>query len=387
MKALILAAGGGTSARPLTHALPKPMMPVVNRPVMEFLVEHLRRFGMNQILVNTGHHAPQIERHFGDGSLFGVDMAYSFEGSVNHGRLRAEPAGTAGALRHIHAHAGFFSETFVVLRGDVLADLDLHELLRHHRERGALATVAVREAPCRLAQRHGALNLDDDGRITGYRAKPAPDFAQDHLVDAGIYVFEPEILDWIPHGRPYDLATQLVPALVDAGAEIHGLRAAHPWQWHEIHGVPDLHAVNMKALRGEVAGFRMPGREVRPGVWTGLNVRADLDRCRIRGPVYLGGSAELEAGCTLEGPVVVGAGAVVEAGAHLEDSVVLAHTRIGAGAWLRGKVVGSQFCADAGGNVLDSRHTDIAWLFADARSLPAADTPERAAIRSAARAA
>ena len=384
MKALILAAGFGTRARPLTASLPKPMMPVVNRPVMAFLVDHLRRFGFNQIMVNTGHNAPQIERHFGDGGLFGVDMAYSFEGRSRAGRLQARPRGTAGAIRHIHEHAGFFNETFVVLSGDALADLDLQELLRFHRERGALATVVLREVPHRRPCRPGAPALDDDGRITGFRERAGLDAAERQWDSAGIYMFEPDVLDWIPRDRPFDILDQLIPALVGAGANVHGMLAARPWQWLEIRDMSDLHALNMKALKQEIVGFRMPGRELQPGVWAGLNVRADLARCHITPPVYLGGSAELEPGCSLVGPVVLGAGAVVERGATLQETVVLEHTRIGAGAWFKGKIVGSRFCAGTDGTVLDNRHTDISWLFADARSSHDATTPERTAVRAAA---
>ena len=149
---------------------------------------------------------------------------------------------------------------------------------------------------------------------------------------------------------------------------LFGMATEMPWQWLDIGKVPDFHEVNMSALRGTIDGFCMPGREVRPGVWMGLNVKANLDRCDIVAPVYIGGSAEIQDGARLIGPVTVGAGAVIETGAHVEKSVVMEYTRVGSGAYCHNKILRSNFCVSADGTVLDGSHTDTAWLFGDARS-------------------
>ena len=384
MKALILAAGRGTRVRPLTDTLPKPMIPIVNKPVMEFLVEHLRRFGIDRIMVNTSYRAPQIEQHFRDGSLFGVEMAYSFEGQMLNGALVDRPLGSAGAIRKIHDHSGFFDGTFVVICGDAVIDLDFHALLAYHREKQALATIALREVPEDEVSNYGVVVQDSHGRITEFQEKPSREAARSRLVNTGIYIFEPEILDWIPEQGPFDIGSQLFPKLAEFGERLYGLNLDFPWQWLDIGRVPDFHAVTMKALRGEIRGFRMPGREVRPGVWLGLNVKVNLDRCAVKPPVYIGGSAEVQDFCTLVGPLVVGAGAVVEAGAHLERSIVMEHTRVGGSAWLQDKIVGSHYCADSKGTVIDGRHTDTAWLFDDARSEAAALSADQAMLLDAA---
>ncbi len=384
MKALILAAGRGTRVRPLTDRLPKPMIPVVNKPVMAFLVEHLRRCGVGQIMVNTSYLSPQIEAYFRDGLRFDVEMAYSFEGREENGRLIDEPLGSAGAIQKIHRHSGFFDETFVVICGDAVIDLDLRELLRFHRERGALATIALREVPAEDVQHYGIVVQDEQGRITQFQEKPAPEQALSRLANTGIYIFEPEIVESIPFDRPYDIGGELFPKLAAQGG-LYGTTLSKPWQWLDIGRIGDFHEVTMKAMLGEINGFCMPGREVLPGLWVGLNVRINPERCRIEGPVYIGGSAEVADGATLIGPVCIGAGAVIEADAHLERSVVLEYTRVGRGGDFDGKILGSNFCVSADGTVLDSSHTDIGWLFADARSDDLSLTDEQNEILALAR--
>jgi len=189
MKALILAAGRGTRVRPLTDTLPKPMIPIINKPVMEFLVEHLRRFGVRQIMVNTSYMAPQIENHFGDGRRFGVQMAYSFEGREQDGKLLDEPIGSAGAIKKIHDHSGFFDETFLVLCGDAIIDLDLDELLQFHRQKKALATLALREVPLEEVSHYGVVVRDNEGKVTEFQEKPAQAQARSRMINTGIYIF------------------------------------------------------------------------------------------------------------------------------------------------------------------------------------------------------
>ena len=367
MKALILAAGRGTRVRPLTDTMPKPMIPIINKPVMAFLVEHLRRFGFSQIMVNTSYLSPQIEDYFGDGLNFDVEMAYSFEGREENGQLIDEPLGSAGAIRKIHGHSGFFNETFIVLCGDAVIDLDIGELLRFHRSKGGLATIALLEVAPDQVSSYGVVVKDSDGRITEFQEKPKPEEAKSCTINTGIYIFEPEILKYIPDEGPFDIGSELFPMLAREG-HLFGMAAEMPWQWLDIGKLPDFHEVNMSALRGNIDGFCMPGREVRPGVWMGLNVKANLDRCDIVAPVYIGGSAEIQDGARLIGPVTVGAGAVIETGAHVEKSVVMEHTRVGSGAYCLNKILRSNFCVSADGTVLDGSHTDTAWLFGDARS-------------------
>lgn len=368
MKALILAAGRGTRVRPLTDTMPKPMIPIVRTPVMELLVGQLRRHGFGQIIVNTSYLSPQIEAYFGDGRRFDVEMAYSFEGYEQDGALVDQPLGSAGAIAKIQRHAGFFDETFLVICGDALVDIDLRALLREHRARKALATVALKTMPAGELHHYGVVVQAPDGRITEFQEKPAPGTARSDRVSTGVYLFEPAILRWIPEAGVYDIGSQLFPALAAAGAPLYGVEL--PFQWLDIGRVTDYYQVVQQALRGEIRGFSPPGREVRPGVWMGLNVRIDLDRCRIVPPVYIGSGSTIGDGAELVGPTLVGSGCYVGGGVRLEQSVLLDHTRVTSFAEFRGKILSARYCVDRDGTVIDGALTDTAWLFADARSRP-----------------
>ena len=368
MKALILAAGRGTRVRPLTESLPKPMIPIINRPVMEFLVEHLGKHGFNQIMVNTSYMSNQIEDYFRDGRLFGAEMAYSFEGWEAEGVLVDDPLGSAGAIRKIQNHSGFFDDTFVVICGDAVIDLDLGEMLAYHREKKAIATIALLEVGEDEIQNYGVVVQDANGLITEFQEKPPRELAKSRMVNTGIYIFEPEIINYIPESGPFDIGGQLFPLLAENGKGLYGLKLSKPWHWLDIGRVPDYHKVNLMALKGEIPGYQPPGREIAPGIWEGLNVRVDLQGCKIVPPVFIGGSAEIQAGATVIGPAVIGAGSVIESGAHVENTVVIDHTRVTGNAYLNNKIVSGRYCVDAEGTVLDGKHTDVTWLFADSRS-------------------
>jgi mannose-1-phosphate guanylyltransferase len=367
MKALILAAGRGTRVQPLTHAVPKPMIPIVHTPVMEMLVDQLRVHGFTQIVVNTSFLAPQIESYFRDGHRFGVQMAYSFEGYEENGVLIDAPLGSAGAIRKIQSHSGFFDETFLVVCGDAIIDLDLTKLLRFHRKSGAIATMALKNVPESAVSSYGVVVHDAQGRITEFQEKPDPKEAKSTTVNTGIYLFEPAILDWIPESGSYDIGGQLFPALARAGAPLFGV--ALDFRWFDIGRIEDYYHVVMQAMLGKAPPYAAQGLPVQPDVWAGPNVRANYKRILIEGPVYIGGSASIGDGCCLKGPVVIGAGAVIEPGAHLEETIVLDHTRVIGFGNFRRKIVGPGYCVDADGTVLDGRHTDTNWLFRDARNL------------------
>ena len=365
MKAMILAAGRGTRVRPLTETLPKPMIPILHKPVMEMLVDHLRKHGFNQIMVNTSYLAPQIEGYFRDGHQFGVSMAYSFEGVIENGELIDRPVGSAGALQKIQRHSGFFDEDFVVVCGDAVVDLDLGKLLAFHRARKSVATVALKKVAASELVNYGVAVLDAGGRIQKFQEKPAPGTELSDLANTGIYIFSPQIFDWIPNDGVYDIGGQLLPVLAAAGAPIHGMEL--PFEWLDIGRLSDYYRVVMQAMRGEAPPYNLPGECIRPDVRVGLNVRANFDKIKIHGPVFIGGSASIGDGCEIIGPVVIGANACIESGAQIGASIIMDHTRVSGFACYERKVVGPGFCFDPEGTVLDGRNTDIDWLFSDAR--------------------
>lgn len=365
MKAIILAAGKGTRVRPITYAMPKPMMPILNTPVIELLVELLARHGLRQIMVNTSYLSPVIETYLRDGSRHGVEIAYSFEGRLEPAGLVDAPLGSAGALRKIQDHSGFFDQTFVVLNGDAVTDYDLTQLMAVHRAKGAVATLGLLEVPREEVFRYGVAVLAGDGRVLEFQEKPSVAEAKSTTINLGIYVLEPSVIAQIPAGTEYDLSGQLLTRLVREGAPVYGVRM--PCQWLDIGKVTDYYRVMQQALRGQVAGVRVPGIEIAPGIHVGLNVRLDLARCRVTPPVYIGGSSAVEPGATLEGPTWIGTGCVIESGAVVERGVVFDYTRVGSAAHVRETIVCGSYSVDASEAIVNLEQSDIRWIISDSR--------------------
>lgn len=367
MKAMILAAGKGTRVRPITNEMPKPMIPILRKPVMESIVELLRTHGVEDIVVNTSHLAPVIENYFRDGHQLGVHLAYSYEGYMTEEGLEGKALGSAGGMKRIQAFSGFFDETFIVLCGDAWIDLDLSEALRQHREMGGVATIILQEVPHAEVHKYGVVKLDDRQRIVQFQEKPKPEEAFSNLINTGIYLFEPEIFDYIPAGVEYDIGSQLFPALVAAGEEFFGIKM--DFQWVDIGSVPDVWAATRKALQGGIHGFPMPGKEVRPGVWTGINVSVNWERVKIAPPVYIGSSTKIEAGSKITGPCMIGANCLIESGAEIRECLISDYTRIGGMATLDHKLIFGGDCISPDGDVLNVSDTQIRWLVDDRRRL------------------
>jgi mannose-1-phosphate guanylyltransferase len=362
---MILAAGKGTRVRPITDFVPKPMIPIINKPVMEFLVEVLRLHGFDEIIVSTSYLASEIENYFGDGSRFGVQIGYSFEGYHRDGQVMAEGLGSAGGLKKIQEFSGFYDGTFAVLCGDAILDLDLTRAVEFHRQRGSIATVVLKDVPRHEVARYGIAKTQPDGRIVQFQEKPRPEDAVSTTANTGIYIFEPAALDHVPSGRPFDIGGELFPLLVAKGLPFYGLTL--PFNWIDIGRTPDYWRATQMILKGEVKVLEMPGRPIVPGVWGGINLSLDLSRTTIEGPVYIGSSTAIEPGARVVGPTVIGCNCVIESGARVEASIVGSYTRVSGLADLSEKIVSGRFCVDKDGRNVDLAHTGYAFVVDDAR--------------------
>jgi len=317
MRAMVLAAGLGTRLRPLTYEITKPMVPVLDRPVMEHILDLLDRHGFEEVVANL-HYFPETIREY-----FGERLSYHHE---------PELLGTAGGVR---ACAEFFgSEPFLVISGDALTDIDLTALAERHRSTGAIATLAVKKVPD--TREYGVVLHDDAGRITGFQEKPAPEEALSDLGNCGIYVFDPRIFDYFPE-RPFvDWAKDVFPALLASEAlfQVHEVRE----YWNDVGSLAELTQGTFDALRGELR-LRALGEELRPGVTVGAgsSLPADTD---IEGPVWIGEQVRIGAGVRLMGPVVVGRAASLGEGAQLRESIVLPGTELAAGSITIGAIAG-----------------------------------------------
>jgi mannose-1-phosphate guanylyltransferase len=317
MKAMVLAAGLGTRLRPLTYEITKPMVPVLDRPVMEHIVDLLGRHGFDEVIANLHYFPDSIREHFGD------RLQYRFE---------EELLGTAGGVRGC---ADFFGEEpFLVISGDALTDIDLTAFVTRHRESGGVATLAVKQVPD--TSEYGVVLHDGDGRITGFQEKPEPEEALSDLGNCGIYLFDPKIFDYFP-SRPFvDWAQDVFPVLLENDVPFH----IHELQeyWNDVGSLGELRQGTFDALRGELR-LEVEGEEISPGVVVsdGRQLGPDVE---VEGPVWIGADVSVGAGARLMGPVVLGDGASVGERAQLRESIVFPGSEIAAEAILIGAIAG-----------------------------------------------
>jgi mannose-1-phosphate guanylyltransferase/mannose-1-phosphate guanylyltransferase/phosphomannomutase len=305
---MVLAAGLGTRLRPLTYELTKPMVPVLDRPVMEHILDLLARHGFTEVIANL-HYFPDTIRAY-----FGERLSYHFE---------PELLGTAGGVR---ACADFFGdESFLVISGDALTDIDLGALAARHRDSGGIATLAVKEVAD--TREYGVVLHDREGRVTGFQEKPAPEEALSRLGNCGIYVFGPEIFDYFPATEFVDWAKDVFPTLLEHDVPFH-VHEIHDY-WNDVGSLGELRQGTFDALAGELR-LALEARELAPGVLAAgaseLPTDADVD-----GPVWIGADVRIGELTRLMGPVVLGRGTTVGAGAQLRSSIVLPGTEIATG--------------------------------------------------------
>jgi len=327
MKAMILAAGKGTRVRPLTYDLPKPMIPILGKPVMAYLIEHLAKYGIKEIMVNVSYLHEKIEDYFGEGYQYGVQIGYSFEGYTNDlGEVIPQPLGSAGGMKKIQSFGGFFDETTIVLCGDALIDLDIKSALFEHKRKGAMASVVTKEVPWDKVSSYGVVVTEKDGRIKSFQEKPSQEEALSNFASTGIYIFEPEVLDLIPTEGAFDIGSDLFPLMAEKGLPFYA--QSRSFNWIDIGTVSDYWEVCQSVLMGEVAHLDMPGIRINDNLWVGLNTSIDWEGTTIEGPVYIGSGTRIERGVTIVGPTWIGSGSHICAGATLVRSVLFEYTRV-----------------------------------------------------------
>ncbi len=314
MKAMILAAGLGTRLRPITYGMPKPMVPVLNRPVMEHGARLLVRHGFSQAIANLHWFPETIEDRFGDGSAFGLQLSYSYEEQL---------LGTAGGVRKA---AEYLGDSFLVLAGDALTDIDLAAMREFHESHDGLVTMATK----RVAEtdQFGVVIAAGDGRIQGFQEKPDPAEALSDLANTCIYMFRAEVFDYFPAPGTSndagpddppefaDWAKDVFPALLEADVPFysHEIDA----YWNDIGNLDELRQGNLDALHGAV--------EVEPGapqVADGVRAASSLDGAEVTAPALVGSGVEIGAEVRIEGPAIIGDGCRIGDGSIVRDSILL----------------------------------------------------------------
>ncbi|ROR99081.1 mannose-1-phosphate guanylyltransferase [Sinobacterium caligoides] len=365
MKAMILAAGKGTRVWPATKTIPKPMIPILGRPIMASLIELFKKHQIDQVVVNTSYLGAVIERCFGDGDQYGVDICYSYEGELIDGELHDKPLGSAGGMKKVNDFCGFFDDTFLVTCGDAWIDLDINAVLQKHREKGGIATVVLQPIAREEVYKYGVVALDADDRVRCFQEKPSPEEAVSNMINTGIYIFEPEIFNYIPADIEYDIAADLLVSLVSLDVPFYA--TAQDFQWLDIGSISDIWRATRAILIGEITGYRIPGKLVREGLWLGINVAVDLDKVTINGPVVIASGSKIEAGVTINGPTVIGANCVLESGCVVSECLIEDYTRVAAVADLYEKVIFSGHCINREGDFVSLQDWDIVWTIRDSR--------------------
>lgn len=320
---MLLGAGLGTRLRPITYSLPKPLVPILGEPVMGHILRLLEHHGFREVISNIHYFPERIRDRFGDGSSYGVQLEYSFE---------EELLGTAGGVRNVREFLG--DETFLIISGDALTDIDLEALCARHRQAGGIGTLALKpvDDPSQL----GVVILNDEGRIQGFQEKPDPAEALSNLGSCGIYVFEPEIFDYFPDQAFVDWAQDVFPTLLERDIPLFGHEIDD--YWNDVGSLGELRQGNFDALTGNVR-VEIDGNEISSGIWAG-NSSTLGGQVLMEPPVYIGEGSALEPEARLTGPVVIGEGCTIGAGAVLSDVLVWQGTEVQAGTVLKGGIAG-----------------------------------------------
>jgi len=323
VKAIILVGGEGLRLRPLTCNLPKPMVPIVNRPFLEHMVERLKRHHIDEIILAICYLPDRIQRHFGDGSGFGVKLSYAVEQT---------PLGTGGAVKNSER---FLTDTFLVFNGDIFSDLDLTEMIKFHRAHKAKVTIAL--TPVEDPTAYGVVELDSQNRVKGFVEKPSRDKVTSDLINAGIYVMEPEMLELIPAGVHSMLERGLFPDLVKRGIPFYGYRS-HAY-WLDTGKPDDYLKLNHDLLMGKAVS-RLPGKAIGDDIWAeaGCKIHPSV---KLTGPIVMGRGCIIEQNAKISGPTVLGSGCIAGEGCVLDEAILWQNVKLGKNVTVKNSVIGN----------------------------------------------
>jgi mannose-1-phosphate guanylyltransferase len=318
---MVMAAGLGTRLRPLTYEVPKPMVPVANRPVMEHIVLLLRRHGFGEVIANLHWFPDTIRDRFGDGSALGVELTYSYEDEL---------LGTAGGVRNVGQFFG--DEPFLVMAADALTDIDLAALRAAHVANDGIATLAVKRVT--NVSEFGVVITGSDGRIQGFQEKPDRAEALSDLASCMIYVLEHEIFDYFPDERVVDFALDVFPALLenDVPFYVHEIDS----YWNDVGSLPEYLRGNLDAVEGAV-DVELAGELLEP---EGGEEALEGGHAGVGGRVLAAGGCEIGARVRLDGPLVLGERCTIGAEARVKESVVLPGAEVPQGALVASAVYG-----------------------------------------------
>jgi len=324
MKAVLMAGGVGSRLRPLTIGIPKPMIPVVNKPVMAHTLDLLKSYGITDVVATLQYRAEVIQSYFRSGSKLNMNLTYSVEDV---------PLGTAGGVRHAGDN---LNETFIVISGDAMTDFNLKPIIEYHYERQALATIVLTRVLNPLE--YGVIITDTDGRVTHFQEKPSWGEVVSDTINTGIYIFEPEILEWIPKKSVVDWSKDVFPRLLANQKGLFGYVAKG--YWCDIGNIPEYFRACADLLNREIQVPEV-GEQIKDGVWVGKNVQV-APSAQLVGPIYLDDGVKIKDGVVIYGPTSIHSNTVIDKNVRLTRCHVWQNSYIGIDSELSDTLVGKQ---------------------------------------------
>lgn len=308
MKAVILAGGTGTRFHPLTFTKPKPMLPLLNKPILHYIIQYLRDYGLRDIFITTNYLKDQIMNYFGNGSSYGVNLSYPLE---------IDPLGTAGSVKNIQN----LDETSVIIQGDNVTDIDLRKVINFHKKSNALCTIVV--MPVNNPSNYGVVELEDNGKVRRFSEKPSLENCFSNLINTGIYVLEPEVLKFIPENKEFDFAKDLFPILLEKGT-LYG--CVVDGFWVDV-GQPEGY---LKALEWLLEKNKI---EILIGESSEIGKNVEIIK-----PIVIGDNTIIEGNCIIGG-TVIGDNCIIKENSGLRNSIIFENSVIGNDSMLKDCII------------------------------------------------
>ncbi|HEX4715791.1 MAG TPA: mannose-1-phosphate guanyltransferase [Ktedonobacteraceae bacterium] len=318
-----MAGGEGSRLRPLTIRRPKPMVPIAGKPVMEHILNLLKRHGITEVVVTVQYLASNIEDYFGNGSQLGMRISYSREDV---------PLGTAGSVKNAE---DLLTEPFMVISGDALTDFNLTEIIEYHNSKKSLATLTLAHVHNPLE--FGVIITNEDGHISQFLEKPSWGEVFSDTINTGIYVLDPQIFSYFERDKPYDFSQELFPYMLKKGDPIYGYVSSG--YWCDVGNLSEYMRANADALNGRV-NVEIPAKNIGGNIWCEEGVEID-EETQLYGPLYLAHDCKVKDGAIIHGPSIIGHYTIVDERAQVDRSIVWNNSYVGERAELRGAIVGS----------------------------------------------
>jgi len=323
MKAFVMAAGAGTRLRPLTYAIPKPMVPVVNKPVIYYTLENLMRHGIYNVVLNLHHYPGMIRNYFKNGAQFDMKVSYSYEKKL---------MGTAGGVKLMEE---YFDTTFIVMSGDGLTDIDLTKAVKYHKAKKALGTMVLKPVDTKFE--YGVTLTDKSGKIVKFIEKPRWSDVFANTVNTGIYIFEPEIFKYIPKGEFYDFGMQLWPELLKKKKKIYGYVMDE--YWTDVGNLTEYRQGIRDALDGKIK-ICIPGEQIKPGIWVGKGTVIGKN-VKLRAPSVIGANCFIGKNAVIGEYTTIADNSRIMNGANIKNSILWSDVEVLKNVTLDNCIIGS----------------------------------------------